>query len=364
MNRRNFLSHLSAGLAAGSIPGLLPACATSSSGSRQAQDRRTFLDAMGEIRVTHSREVLQEVIASGTRAVMVTLTDPKVYGEASLDAMLDDLAAYDRHIAANSDLLLKATSVADIELAERENKIALLYLIQNSIPLQRDVNRVDMFHSLGIRSIQVTYNYQNLMGSGCHELGDHGLTVFGREVIERMNEVSMLIDTSHANMRTMAETIRASKQPTIISHTGCQAVHSHIRNTSDENLRLLAEHGGVVGVCQIRPFLTAINSDENVSAYFDHIEHAVKVAGIDHVCIGSDRDHRVIENTDEELRILLEEEGSQLSAADWPLYMPLLNGPRRMEVIWDGLGARGMSEAQREKIMHGNLWRIWKDVIG
>ncbi len=363
MNRRNFLSHLSAGLAAGSIPGIASACTSSARGLR-SQDPRSFLDAMGEIRITHSREVLQAVIASGTRAVMVTLTDPKVYGEASLDAMLDDLAAYDRHIAANSDLLIKATSVADIAKAERENKVALLYLIQNSIPLQRDVHRVDMLYSLGLRSIQVTYNYQNLMGSGCHELGDHGLTVFGREVIARMNEVGMLIDTSHANMRTMAETIRASKQPTIISHTGCQAVHSHIRNTSDENLRLLAEHGGVVGVCQIRPFLTAVNSEDNVAAYFDHIEHAIKVAGIDHVCIGSDRDHRVIHNTDEELRILLEEEGSQLKAADWPLYMPKLNGPGRMAVIWDGLGKRGLSEDEREKVMHGNLWRIWQQVIG
>ena len=69
-------------------------------------------------------------------------------------------------------------------------------------------------------------------------------------------------------------------------------------------------------------------------------------------------------NTDEELRVLLEEEGAQLSAADWPLYMPALNGPRRMEVIWDGLGKRGFSSDHREKLMAGNLYRIWKDVLG
>ena len=101
-----------------------------------------------------------------------------------------------------------------------------------------------------------------------------------------------------------------------------------------------------------------------MSHYYDHIEHAVDVAGIDHVCIGSDRDHRVIENTAEELRVLLEEEGAQLSAADWPLYMPALNGPRRMEVVWEGLGKRGLSEDQREKIMAGNLYRVWKEVLG
>ena len=357
MNRREFVTTLGAGMFA-------PSILTASSRPTPGQDPVTFLDAMGEIRITHSMELIREVLASGTRAVMVTLTDPKVYGEASLDAMLDDLLAYDRHIEEHSDLLVKATSVADIDRARREGKLALLYLIQNSIPLQRDLHRVDMLYGLGLRSIQVTYNYQNLVGSGCKELGDHGLTVFGHEVIERMNELGMLIDTSHANMTTMAETIRASKQPTIISHTGCQAVHEHNRNTTDANLKLLADHGGVVGVCQIRPFLTEIDAPDNVSHYYDHIEHAVNVAGIDHVCIGSDRDHRVIENTAEELRVLLEEEGAQLTAADWPLYMPALNGPRRMEVVWEGLGKRGFSEDQRQKIMAGNLYRVWKEVLG
>ena len=364
MNRREFVTTVGAGMVASSFSGVVPSSSTAPSRPIGGQDPVTFLDAMGEIRLTHSMDLIREVLSSGTRAVMVTLTDPKVYGEASLDAMLDDLLAYDRHIAEHSDLLLKATSIADIDRARREGKLALLYLIQNSIPLHRDLHRVDMLYGLGLRSIQVTYNYQNLVGSGCRELGNFGLTSFGHEVIERMNELGMLIDTSHANMTTMADTFRASKQPTIISHTACQAVHPHIRNTTDENLQLLANHGGVVGICQIRPFLTEINSEDNVSHYYDHIEHAVNVAGIDHVCIGSDRDHRVIQNTDEELRVLLEEEGAQLSAADWPLYMPALNGPRRMEVIWDGLGKRGFSEDQREKIMAGNLYRVWKEVIG
>ena len=197
MNRREFVTTLGAGMVA-------PSILAASSRSTPGQNPVTFLDAMGDIRITHSMELIREVLASGTRAVMVTLTDPKVYGEASLDAMLDDLLAYDRHIAEHSDLLLKATSVADIDRARREGKLALLYLIQNSIPLQRDLHRVDMLHGLGVRSIQVTYNYQNLLGSGCKELGNHGLTVFGHEVIERMNELGMLIDTSHANMTTMA----------------------------------------------------------------------------------------------------------------------------------------------------------------
>lgn len=367
MRRRDFLNTTGRGLAG---VGAVTAFGPIGSSRRQSRQRRTlqqgptFLDAMGEIRLTHTMDVIREVLDSGTRSVTVTLTDPKVFGEAALDAALDDLLAYDRHITDHSDLLLKATSVADIDRARRDGKLALFYLLQNSTPIHKDIDRVDMLYELGLRSLQLTYNYQNYVGSGCREPGDYGLTVFGQEVIDRMNEIGMVVDTSHANMRTMAEAIRASSQPTIISHTACAAIHEHIRNTTDANLRLLADHGGVVGVCQIRPFLTNDLSDENVRFYFDHIEHAVNVAGLEAVCIGSDRDHRVIEDSPEELRILLEEEGAQLSAADWPLYMPKMNGPRRMEVVWDGLVGRGHSEDDVERIMAGNLYRLYEDVIG
>lgn len=356
MNRRDFIGSVAAGAATSVLP-VPPAAAAAAQGF-------VALDAMGEIRTTHERELLAQVIASGTRMVTVTLTDPKVYGEAALDAALRDLAAYDRHIRANGDMLIKATSVADIDRAIADNKIALFYLLQDTTPVHKDLDRLDLLFGLGLRSLQLTYNYQNYVGSGCRELGDHGLTVFGHELIERMNEIGMLVDTSHANMRTMAEAIVASKRPTIISHTACQALYAHVRNTTDDNLRLLAEHGGVVGICQIRPFLTDDLADDNVRHYLDHIDHAVKVAGIEHVCIGSDRDHRVIVDSPEELALLLQEEGAQLSAADWPLYMPALNGPQRMLVVRDGLVQRGYSPTDVDRLLRGNLYRLYAEIVG
>ncbi len=369
MNRRQFIGTAAAGAIAGAHFSLDEAAGSATGttiGSRAAagsQAQTLALDAMGEIRVTHTMDIIRDVIASGTRSVTVTLTDPKVFGEPALDAALDDLTAHDQHISAHSDLLLKATSVADIDRARDESRLALFYMLQNATPLQRDPDRADMFYSLGLRVLQLTYNYQNYAGSGCRELGNHGLTVYGHELVERMNEIGMLVDTSHANMRTMAEAITASKKPTIISHTTCQALHPHVRATTDENLKLLADHGGIVGLTQIRPFLTEDRSDDNVRYYFDHIDHAINVAGVDHVCIGSDRDHRVIEDTDEELQVLLEEEGAQFNPNDWPLYMPALNGPRRMEVVRDGLLAR-YPEATVEKILWDNLYRLYTEVIG
>jgi len=120
----------------------------------------------------------------------------------------------------------------------------------------------------------------------------------------------------------------------------------------------------VVGICQIRPFLTDDRSEDNVRFYFEHIAHALDVAGTEHVCIGSDRDHRVIEDSDAELKLLLKEEGAQFNPADWPLYMPALNGPRRMEIVRDGLVRRGYSEDVVDKVMGGNLFRLYREVIG
>ncbi|HEY5907908.1 MAG TPA: membrane dipeptidase, partial [Vicinamibacteria bacterium] len=198
-------------------------------------------------------------------------------------------------------------------------------------------------------------------GAGCWEEG--GLSPFGRELIERMNARRMLVDLSHANMQTMAEAIAASKAPVIVSHTACMAVHQNRRNTTDENLRSLAKRGGLVGVCQMRPFLTEKKAD-NLHANFDHVLHAIRVAGIEHVGIGSDRDHRVIRLSPEYLAELKREEGSQVVASELPYFIDELNGPRRMEVVWDGLVKRGLKQADVERVMGGNLLRLYRDVIG
>ena len=320
-------------------------------------------DALGEIRLSHPMELITEILDSGTNAIAVTLCDPKTYGETALDEALRAIQAYDRHIAENARYLMKATRVADIGRAMDEGRLAIFYQFQNATPLQRDLDRVDLFHKLGVRSIQLTYNDQNYVGSGCRERGEHGVTAFGAELIERMNAVGMLVDTSHASMATMADAIELSTKPVIVSHTACEALHHHVRNTTDENLRRLADKGGVVGICQIRPFLTDQTSD-NLDFYFQHVDHAVRVAGIDHVCIGSDRDHRVITDDPEEIRILQEEEGPQFQPEHWPLYIAELNGPRRMEVVLDGLVKRGYSEDDIEKIAGKNLYRLYEDVIG
>jgi len=354
MDRRNFIL---SGAALSATMALAPAAAA------LAKTRPLTFDAMGEVRFEYDATLIGQMRASGLDAITVTLCDPKSYEGQAYEEAIQAVLDHDAHIAKHPELFLKATKTGDIDVARAHGQLALFYLFQNSTQFGRDLDNVDLFYKLGVRSAQITYNDQNWAGAGCKELGANGLTHFGRDLVGRMNARGMLIDLSHSNMQTMADTIAASKVPVIVSHTACMAVHSNIRNTTDANLRLLADKGGVAGICQMRPFLTT-KRDDALPEYFRHIDHAVKVMGADHVAIGSDRDHRVVEMTDAYIAELKAEEGANFHEPDWPLFINELNGPRRMEVVWDGVRKLGYPSAAVEKIMGANVRRIYQEVIG
>ncbi len=318
---------------------------------------------MGEIREVYTDSLCREMINAGMNSVTVTLCDPKSFEARAYELAIDGVLEYDRLIIKENEFWLKATGVAEIQTARDQSRIALFYLFQNSTQFGKNVDNVDVFYGLGVRSSQITYNYQNWAGAGCNESDGSGLTVFGHEVAERMNDIGMLIDLSHANMKTMANTIEASSAPVIVSHSCCRALFEHKRNTTDKNLKALADKGGVFGVTQMRSFMTQ-QIDDAVHYYYQHIEHALNLAGSDHVCIGSDRDHRRLVLTEEYLDELKREEGENFDPSQWPLYFEELNGPRRMEIIWDGLARRGMGQGQLEKLFGLNIYRVYQEVIG
>lgn len=365
MDRRSFLgTALVGGAGLGLDPWLPRGRSVAAERAASARPGALIMDAMGELRTIYEPPLVRAMLASGMDSITVTLCDPKPVGAEALALAVDSLLEYDRYLAAHPELFVRATDSGHVDEARRSGRLAVFYLFQNSVQFGDDLDRVDMFHALGVRSSQITYNDRNAAGVGCRAEGDDGgLTEFGRALVDRMNSVGMLVDLSHANMPTMADTIAASRAPCIISHTACDAVHPHVRNTNDANLRGLAERGGVVGVCQLRPFLTEKKSD-NLHAYFDHIDHAVQVCGVEQVAIGSDRDHRVIEMSPEYVAELRAEEGSQVQNSELPYFIDELNGPGRMTVVWDGLVSRGYSEDDVERIMGGNLYRLYRDVLG
>ncbi|MGE3665044.1 MAG: dipeptidase [Steroidobacteraceae bacterium] len=358
-NRRALLAGIAGAVAVASAPRSLRASASEAGAAAVPP----VFDALGEIRTVYTPELLDQVLASGTRAIAVTLTDPKAAVDEAFDLLLRDISLYNRYLKSLPDHFILARSVTDIDRAARERKLAVFYNIQDSNPVGRDLDRVALLKALGLTSIQLTYNTTNYSGSGCFVDPDPGITTFGRELVERLAAERVLLDLSHAGMRTMAEAIAASPRPVIVSHTACKALRNHRRNTTDANMRAVAARGGVVGITQIRTFLTDAKRD-NLEVYFGHIAHAVQVAGIEHVGIGSDRDHRVIPDTEEELKILLAEEGSQVQPADWPLYLETLNGPRRGEVVRDGLRSHGFVASDIDRIMGGNVYRLYREIEG
>lgn len=355
MDRRAFIRNTSTSVAAMHL-----GIRTSTIPVQQRPDALIW-DAMGELREEYDAALLRDMLGSGMDAITITLCDPKPEGAEALELAIDSLLQHDRFLAKHPEFFVKATSVADVERARRERKLAVFYLYQNTVQFEKDLDRVDLFHRMGLRSCQLTYNTKNHAGVGCWEEG--GLTSFGRDLIARMNERRMLIDLSHANMQTMAETVAASKAPVTVSHTACMAVHTNRRNTTDANMKAVANRGGVIGICQMRPFLTTKKTD-NLHAYFDHLMHAIKIAGVEHIAIGSDRDHRVITLSPEYLAELKKEEGSQVVDSDLPYFINELNGPRRMEVVWDGLVKRGLAAGDVERVMGLNLRRLYREVVG
>ncbi|MFC1555273.1 dipeptidase [candidate division KSB1 bacterium] len=356
MKRRDFFK------AAAVIPGIMYFSGTP---SLIHQSRRTpVIDGMGEIRLEYPMPLISEIIDSGMTAVMITIGTPTLHGEAAYDEVINELAAYEQHINLHRDYFIKATKIEDIDTALKSKKLALIYLFQNAVVIERDLKRLDLFYNFGVRSIQLTYNSQNLVGSGCMERVDTGISNFGVELIETMNEKGIVIDLSHAGMRTMADAIKYSRSPMVNSHSGCKSVYDHARSTTDENIKALADNGGVMGIFQINPNLGP-KQRNTLDDYLDQIDYAVKVGGIDHVGIGSDREHQTIPDTDEE-RKRLEEEMARVSSRKihWPFFVSELNHARRMETIHSGLQKRGYSSGDIDKILGGNFYRVYKEVIG
>jgi len=323
-------------------------------------------DAMGEIRDTYTDELIEEILAAGMRAISVTCGNPRQQNqsvEQNYQSALEEMLWFDRHIEEKSQYYLKATTTADIDRARKEGKIAIFYLTQNSEHFMHDLDNVDAFYAIGQRICQLTYNYQNMAGSGCMERHGSGITLFGGELIEKLNDINMIIDLSHSNVQTALDAVEISKKPIHISHTACYDVSRNPRAMPDTVLKKVADSGGVAGMGQIRTFMT-LERFGMVGIYFDHIMHAINVMGIDHVGIGSDRDHRRLVVTPEYLDEMQREQGPLFDIRRVPLYFEELNSPRRMEVIWDEIIKRGLSEDEAEKITGLNLYNYYKKLLG
>ena len=256
---------------------------------------------------------------------------------------LDAFGFFLTDMEAAGESVTLARTAADITAAKAAGRPAAVLVIENSDALEGSLHVLQAFHVLGVRSITLTHNPSSWAAAGCAEAEcGSGLTRFGVALVRQMNRLGMLVDVSHISPRGFADVLRVSERPVIASHSCCAALADHPRNLADDQLRALGQHGGVVGITFVPRFLDAAWRDSDwplvpgVDRLLEHVDHAVQVAGIDHVGIGSDFDGG----------------GTALrNAADFPR-------------LTEGLLARGYSETDVRKVMGENTLRVLRAALG
>ncbi|WP_037607145.1 dipeptidase [Streptacidiphilus rugosus] len=315
---------------------------------------------------------LAEAKASGLTAVNITLGytlgDLPPY-----EHTVRELDVWDGIIAGRPGDLVKVRRADDIRGAHAEGRVGVVYGFQNAVAVGEDRavirERVGYFAERGVRVVQLTYNQANHLGDGSMAPENRGLTDFGRETVAALNEHRLMVDLSHSGERTCLEAARISRQPVSINHTGCRALADLPRNKTDEELRLVAERGGFVGV-YFMPFLT-LSGHARAADVVEHIVHAVNVCGEDAVGIGTDGPVTAIDDLGAYRARLAEHVAERARAgvgaagerADTLPFVVDLRGVEQFRELIRLLERRGFAEERIAKIMGGNFIayaeRIW-----
>jgi membrane dipeptidase len=370
VTRRDFTKSLGGTIALAALSPVLSWAADPSKVSTEAAKlyRESFildgnaLASIGWLLVRPNQdEITKGIRESGVTAVKATL------GGATGDFAdtVADIAKADQLIEKRPDIFMQVRTAADFDRARREQKLGVIYSFESAAMLEDKIERIELFRGLGVRVMQLTYNRRTPLGVGCLDGDTDGLTDLGRKAIAKMNEIGVALDLSHSNTKTTADGIAASAKPPVITHAGCRAVYQHPRNKEDRELKALADKGGVIGVYML-PYLTASPKQPMLDDYLQHLEHAFKVCGEDHVGVGSDVPFFPVDDNDlAEMKQDAEKrkaDGIAAPGEDRPSYIPDLNTPRKMELITDALLKRGYKSAAVEKILGNNFKRVFGEI--
>lgn len=229
-----------------------------------------------------SRAVFEDMRRGGLTAVNCTCSVWE-----GIRGSLDNIARWKRWFRDNDDIILQVFTTADIHRAKRENKTGIYLGWQNTSGIEDRIDYLRIFKDLGVGVMQLTYNTQNLVGSGCWESTDSGLSDFGREVVEEMNTVGILVDLSHVGPKTSEDAIRHSKKPVAYTHCAPAGLKPHPRNKTDEQLRFITDQGGFVGYAAYPPFMPQ-GEAATVEDCVDALDYLIDLVGEDAVGIGTD----------------------------------------------------------------------------
>ena len=343
---------------------------------RSRYDQAVVIDALGGLGEFNpdapddaplSARALQDARDSEVTIINFTVNEVG-NGPDRFKSCVKSIADLEHEIAKHPDALMKVVRGGDIKIAKSTKRLGIVYGCQDTTMLEADLKNLAVFGDLGVRIVQPTYNVRNLMGDGCIEKADGGLSKMGYEFIAEMNRLKLLLDLSHAGPRTIAEGIAASKAPMAITHTGCRALVDLPRNTRDSELRALAERGGVAGM-YFMPFLRE-TGQPHAEDLIRHIEHAVNVCGEDHVGLGTDGSLSGIPLTDAYRAYFKKSVEDRIKAGysapgespDALTVVPEYNEPLRFYKLANDLARRGWSGGRIDKVLGANFARLFGEV--
>jgi membrane dipeptidase len=283
----------------------------------------------------------------------ITLAMSTVASNHQFRGAIDQIIAFYERLE-NDNKLLFITQVDDIYRAKKERKVGVGFHFQNSRPVEYDLRLLDVFYKLGVRVIQLTYNEKNMVGDGCTELTDCGLSKFGKKMIKRMNKLGMVVDLSHVGYKTSMEAMEVSVDPVMFSHSNAWKVCPSKRNIKDDQIKALAKKKGVIGMNAFPAFVK--KNRPTLNDLLDHVDYIANLVGTNHIGIGFDFAQETIQ----------EYKDFGYDPETYPL--PPWTYPKNIDDISKtpnftrGLISRGYSEKDIKKILGENFIRVFKQV--
>lgn len=310
-----------------------------------------------------SEKVFRQMREGGVAAIHATICYHEDFRET-----VSNMVAWNRRFEQFSDLIFPLRSANDAERAMDGDRIAILFGCQNCSPVENDIGLVEICRQLGICFMQLSYNNQSLLASGCYETEDSGITRMGRQVIQEMNRVGMVVDMSHSGEKSTLQAIEISNRPIAVTHANPASWHCVPRNKSNEVLEALAESGGMLGF-SIYPHHLRGGPACTLEEFCSMIADTVNLMGIDHVGFGSDLcqdqpDEVVFWMRDGKWKRKLsldEDSAPQNGFPDQPAWF---RDNRDFQNILEGLRHAGFSRPEIEKIAHGNWLRFFRESFG
>ena len=308
-----------------------------------------------------SRKIFEINRAADLDAVHVTI----VYHE-DYDELITELKKWEKIFEENSDLIFLGKNFKDIEKAKLENKTAIFFGFQNCSPIEDDISLVEKVHKLGCRFMQLTYNNQSLLATGCYEKIDSGVTNFGREAIKEMNRVGIVIDMSHSAEKSTMDAIEISEKPIAITHANPSFWHAAKRNKSSDLLKMLSDSGGMLGL-SLYPHHLKDNTNCTLDSFCEMVANTAEIMGASKIGIGSDlcldQPDRVVEwmRNGTWTKTKNYGEGSK-NKPGFPKQPDWFEDSRGFANIEKGLKKIGFSDDETHGILGNNWYNFYKSI--